>query len=129
MILVDASVWIAILRGEDTRAVALLRQATDLSEIRIADLTLFRVLAGARDDRDADRIARYLRQFPIVPVTGERPAERAAGLVRILRSHGIALERPDAALIAAHSIARGHAVLHDDPDMAALAAHCGLRTA
>ena len=37
MILVDASVWIANLRGEDTRELRLLRESPDLSEIGIAD--------------------------------------------------------------------------------------------
>ena len=129
MILVDASVWIANLRGEDTRELRLLRESPDLSEIGIANLTLFRLLAGAADDRAADRIGRYLRQFPILPVTGERSIGRAAGLARILRDRSVALQRPEAALIAAHAIDRGHRVLHADPDMAALAAHCGLQTA
>lgn len=129
MILVDASVWIANLRGEDTRELRMLRESRDLSEIGIADLTLYRLLAGASDDRDADRIGRYLRQFPILPVTGERSVARAAGLARVLRDRSVVLQRPEAALIAAHAIDRGHCVLHDDPDMAALAAHCGLLTA
>ena len=42
MILVDASVWIANLRGEDTREIRLLRESPDLSEIGIADLSLYR---------------------------------------------------------------------------------------
>ncbi|MDX1731444.1 MAG: PIN domain nuclease, partial [Aurantimonas coralicida] len=78
MILVDASVWIANLRGEDTREIRLLRESPDLSEIGVADLTLFRLLAGAADDRAADRIGRYLRQFPIRSVTGGRSIGRAA---------------------------------------------------
>ena len=121
MIVVDSSVWIANLRGQDTAAVAKLRAIDDSDAILVGDLVLLEVLQGARDEAHAARIERAMRQFAIAAMLDEGIAVRAAANYRRLRSLGTAVRKTIDLIIATFCVERGHALLHDDRDFDAMA--------
>ncbi len=131
MIVVDSSVWIALLRGQASRA-ALRLQAlveNDDDQILVGDLILLEVLQGARDDARAARIERDLRRYPIVAMLDETVAVRAARNYRLLRARGITVRKTVDMIIGTFCLAGGHALLHDDRDFDPLAEHLGLQVA
>ena len=129
IVCVDSSVWIALLRGQDTPEVARLRAIEPPHAIVLGDLILLEVLQGARDDAHAARIEGNLRSFPVEPVLTEARAFRAAMLYRQLRARGITVRRTIALAISTFCLDRGYALLHADRDFAPMAAHLGLTTA
>ena len=128
-ILVDSSVWIALLRGADIPEVRRLRAIDEPDEILLGDMILLEVLQGARDDTHAERIERNLRQFPVQPVLGEGIAVRAARNYRLLRARGVTVRKTIDVVIGTFCIEHGYALLHADRDFAPMAAHLGLREA
>ncbi|MGH7041174.1 MAG: type II toxin-antitoxin system VapC family toxin [Acetobacteraceae bacterium] len=129
IVLVDSSVWIALLRGEDSAPVRRLRAIEEPDHIVVGDLILLEVLQGARDEAHAARIERNLRQFPIEPMLGEALAIRAAEHYRTLRRLGVTLRKTIDLVIGAFCLDRGYALLHADRDFTPMAAHLGLRLA
>jgi predicted nucleic acid-binding protein len=128
VIVVDSSVWIALLRGEATREVALLTTAENTADILIGDLVLTEVLQGARDDRHAATIESLMSAFPIVPLLGPSLAPRVAANYRLLRQRGITVRKTADIIIATYCIEQGHVLLHQDRDFDPLVEHCGLRS-
>lgn len=127
MILVDSSVWIALLRGEASPQVAQLTAAEHISDILIGDLILTEVLQGARDDTHAATIEASMSAFPIVPLLGAALARRAAANYRLLRQRGITIRKTADVIIATYCIEHGHLLLHQDRDFDPMIEHCGLR--
>ncbi|MBI2712958.1 MAG: PIN domain-containing protein, partial [Rhizobiales bacterium] len=78
MILVDSSVWIAHLRGATTPATMKLEAAATREPLLVGDLILLEVLQGARDDAQASRIERALREYAIVSLLDDQLAAQAA---------------------------------------------------
>lgn len=128
MIVVDSSVWIALLRGEASPQVARLRAVENTSDILVGDLVLTEVLQGARDDKHAATIEALMSTFPIVPLLGPSLAPRAAANYRRLRQRGITIRKTADVIIATYCIEHGHLLLHQDRDFDPMAEHCGLRT-
>ena len=128
MILVDSSVWIALLREEASPQIAQLKAVETTSEILVGDLILTEVLQGARDDRHAATIERLMSAFPIVPLLGPSLAPRAAANYRLLRQRGITVRKTIDVMIATYCIEHGHLLLHQDRDFDPMVQHCGLRT-
>jgi predicted nucleic acid-binding protein len=129
IVLVDSSVWIALLRGQDTDAVRRLRAIDAPDQIVVGDLILLEVLQGARDEAHAARIERNLRQFPVEPMLGEALAIRGAENYRSLRRLGVTLRKTIDLVIGTFCLDRGYALLHADRDFEPMAAHLGLRVA
>lgn len=127
MILVDSSVWIALLRRESSPQVALLTNSESTSEILVGDLILTEVLQGARDDKHATTIETLMSAFPIVPLLGPSLAPRAAANYRLLRQRGITARKTADVIIATYCIEHGHVLLHQDRDFDPMVEHCGLR--
>lgn len=128
MIVVDSSVWIALLRRESSRQVALLTNSENTSEILVGDLILTEVLQGARDDQHATMIETLMSAFPIVPLLGPSLAPRAAANYRLLRQRGITVRKTADVVIATYCIEHGHVLLHQDRDFDPMVEHCGLRS-
>lgn len=128
MILVDSSVWIALLRGEVSPQVEQLTAAGNTADILVGDLVLTEVLQGARDDRHAATIETLMSAFPIVPLLGPALAPRAAANYRLLRQRGITIRKTADIIIATYCIEHGHVLLHQDRDFDPLVEHCGLRS-
>ena len=126
MIVVDSSVWIANLRGEDRPAVAYLNGARP-SSIIVGDIVMLEVLRGALDEQHAQGIERRLRRFRVEPMLGANIAALAARHYRLLRGVGITMRKGPDLVIATYCIARRYALLHDDRDFDPLVDWLGLR--
>ncbi len=130
MIVVDSSVWIANLRGQDTATVRKLFELLDRpQDILVGDLILLEVLQGARDDAHAAQIERNLRQFQVDAMLGPDLAATAARHSRLLRARGITIRKTIDIIIATFCIEGGHMLLHDDRDFLPMAFLLGLRVA
>ena len=128
MIVVDSSVWIALLRGEASPPVAQLTAIENTPEILVGDLILTEVLQGARDDKHAATIETLMSAFPVVPLLGPSLAPRAAANYRLLRQRGVTIRKTIDVMIATYCIEHGHLLLHQDRDFDPMVQHCGLRT-
>lgn len=129
MIVVDSSVWIALLRGEDTPEVRKLRVCEQPDQILLGDLILLEVLQGARDERHADLIERRLRQFQIASMLSPALAPQIARNYRYLRDRGVTPRKTIDMIIGTFCIAGSHLLLHTDRDFDSMVAHLGLRVA
>lgn len=127
MILVDSSVWIAQLKGRTTPATAKLEEAVAREPLLIGDLILLEVLQGARNEVDAARIERALRQYAIAPLLGAGLASQAARNYRRLRDLGITVRKTADIIIGTFCIEHRHTLLHDDRDFAPMQKHLGLK--
>lgn len=127
MILVDSSVWIANLRGQDTPSVRRLQDIDQAAEtVLVGDLILMEVLMGARDEAAAARIARAMRAFALVALMEPDVAEQAAGHYRQLRGLGCTVRSGIDMIIGTWCIRHGHHLLHDDRDFGPMQRHLGL---
>ncbi|MFN0191575.1 MAG: PIN domain nuclease [Aestuariivirga sp.] len=129
MIVVDSSVWIALLRNANSVGVQKLKTIADPQDILVGDLIMLEVLQGARGERDAAAIERNLRQFDLRAMLGDRIAVRAAKNHRLLRQRGITVRKTIDLIIGTFCIEGGHALLHEDRDFEPMAEHLGLAVA
>lgn len=126
MIVVDSSVWISLLRDQDTPQVSTLLNMRSRSEILVPDLVLLELLQGSANDRHAARIERQLDLFEQVAISSLSLAPIAAGHYRHLRARGITIRKTVDLIIATYCIANRHHLLHQDRDFEPFVAHCGL---
>ena len=126
MILVDSSVWIAVLKGQATPAAAKLEAAAAREPLLVGDLILLEVLQGARDEAQAAKIERSLREYTIVPLLSADLAPRAARNYRRLRELGVTVRKTADIIIGTFCIEHGHALLHEDRDFDPMQKHLGL---
>jgi predicted nucleic acid-binding protein len=130
MIVVDSSVWIAHLRNQwEDAAVQRFIAIEDPNDIVVGDVVLLEVLQGARNEKHARLLERWLREFEIVPMLGADQAVRAAQNYRTLRSRGITVRKPNDLIIASFCMERGYRLLHRDRDFLPIAKHLGLKLA
>ncbi len=127
MILVDSSVWIALLNGRDTPETIKLKVAAASEPVGLGDLMLLEILQGTRDDRNAAIIERALRRYRIVPLLDDALAVQAARNYRKLRELGITVRKTADLIIGTFCIERGHTLLHRDRDFVPMETHLGLR--
>ena len=129
MVVVDSSVWIDLLTGQDNAASDALARLLHHGETELVlpDLVLFEVLRGFRLESDLRTARALFAALPVAPTGGAELAERAAEHYRHLRRLGITVRSAIDALIASFCIERGHALLHRDRDFDAYATHLGLR--
>ena len=129
MILVDSSVWIDFFNGHENAGVERLADllADGTAPLTMADLVLFEVLRGFRDEQDFNAARRTLAALPVVEIGGDDEAVRAARHYRLLRSRGLTVNSPVDVLLASFCIEHDSALLHNDRDFDALERHSGLR--
>ncbi len=127
MILVDSSVWISYLRGRTTPATSKLEAVAVREPLLIGDLILLEVLQGARDEAQAARIERALRQFAVVPLLDGDLAPRAARNYRKLRELRVTIRKTADIIIGTFCIEHRHALLHSDRDFVPMEEHLGLK--
>lgn len=129
MIVIDSSVWIALLRNSDSAPVRRLRDIVDAADdqVLVGDPILLEVLQGARDEAHAARIERNLRRYHIAPMLDDAIVVQAARNYRLLRARGVTVRRTIDMIIGTFCIAGGHALLHDDRDFEPMIDHLGLR--
>lgn len=130
MILVDSSVWIDFFnRAPSSPRQQLVRwlEAGDVS-IGTADLVVFEVLRGFRNDK-ARRVAEsLLLDLPVMDIGGAANALSAAALYRRLRAQGRTVRGPIDVLLASYCMTHGHTLLHRDADFESLKTQGGLDT-
>ena len=127
MLVVDSSVWIAVLRGIQTEAAAKLLAHVSQSSLIVGDVILLELLQGVRDAQDAMRIERRLRGFPLVAMLSLDLAIEAAANYRQLRGLGITIRKVPDLIIGTYCIEHNHSLLHDDRDFEPMREHLGLR--
>jgi predicted nucleic acid-binding protein len=127
MILVDTSVWIDFFNRADNTETQKLAGVNSTSEILLADMVLFEILQGARDDRHADRLERDLKLFQTARILDENIAHKAAANYRRLRAMGITVRKMANMIIGTYCIENGHSLLHRDRDFLPMVEHLGLK--
>jgi predicted nucleic acid-binding protein len=129
VILVDTSAWIEFQRGADSwadrRLTAAIEAEESLATIGIVQLEL---LAGARDERQAQALSRLLGRCEFLPLEEAIDYRSAAALYRECRRRGTTIRRLADCLIAAVAIRTDAELLHADADFDAIALHWPLAT-
>jgi predicted nucleic acid-binding protein len=126
MIVVDSSVWIALLRNIDNEPVRRLKSLAETDDLLVGDLILLEVLQGARDEGHAAVLERHLRQFEIQAILNDQLSVQAARNFRLLRQRGVTIRKTIDLIIGTFCIINGHALLHDDRDFDPMAEYLGL---
>jgi hypothetical protein len=130
VILVDTSAWVEFLRATGSGAHRHLRSALEgNAQLAFTDVILMEILAGARDDRDRDRLRRLLYGLEFLGVEGPADHERAAELYRACRRGGETPRKLTDCLIAAVAIRNEAELLCEDSDFETIARHAPLRLA
>ena len=121
--LVDSSVWIAYLRGENLIEVELLTDALEQgAPVWLAPPILQEVLQGADSPERFTRWDRVLGELPMVIAPDAREAARsAAHLYARCRWAGVTPRSANDCLIATHAILAGMPLLHRDRDFGLIA--------
>ncbi len=116
--LVDSSVWIAYLRGENLIEVDLLTKAQEHREpVWLAPPILQEVLQGADSPDRFTRWDRVLGELPMVIAPDAREAARGAAHLYVrCRWAGVTPRSANDCLIATHAILGGMPLLHRDRD-------------
>ena len=127
MILVDTSAWIEYDRASGSAADLRLTEALDGGE-RLATMgvVLLELLAGAVDERHADRLRRLLGRCRFLSLEEPSDHEAAAALYRACRREGTTIRRLPDCLIAVVAIRTGATLLHQDADFDGIARHVPL---
>lgn len=121
--LVDSSVWIAYLRGDNLIEVELLTEALNQGEpVWLAPPILQEVLQGADSPQRFSRWDRVLSELPMVIAPDAREAARsAAHLYARCRWAGVTPRSANDCLIATHAILGRMPLLHRDRDFELIA--------
>lgn len=128
MILVDSSVWIDFFKGRRTpQTASLARLLEDTAPVAVADLVLFEVLRGFRDERDYLVARQTLSLLPVVEIGSEDNALQAAQHDRLLRAMGYTIRSAVDVLQASYCIDHGYALLHNEADFDVMENLRGLR--
>ena len=116
--LVDSSVWIAYLRGDNLAEVTLLTEAMEQGEpVWLAPTILQEVLQGADSPDRFIRWDRVLGELPMIIAPDSREAARsAAHLYARCRWAGVTPRSANDCLIATHAIFSSIPLLHRDRD-------------
>jgi len=127
MVIVDATVWIDYLRGDDNAATRWLDQRLTLQRIGLTDLTLCEVLQGVRDHLEFSSVRDDLLRFHIFSTGGAELAVAAARNYLRLRRRGVTVRKTIDCIVATFCLEAGHELLHRDRDFDAFEKALGLR--
>jgi predicted nucleic acid-binding protein len=126
VIVVDSSVWIDFLNGQNTLHVRRLRAVLGTDRIIVGDLMLCEVLQGLDSERAAREVELLLRRFEIVPMAGDGIAVLAARNFRFLHRRGITIRKTIDLFIGTWCIENRRPLLHNDSDFRPMARYLGL---
>jgi predicted nucleic acid-binding protein len=122
VVLVDSSVWIDLLRGQSTPAVATLRRLVASDEAALAPVIYQEILQGAASPERFVKLREYFRSLPfLLPIHPVETYARAAELYVACRNQGLTPRSPHDCLVARIAIENTVPLLHDDRDFEALA--------
>lgn len=128
MIVVDTSIWVDVLNDAGSPGAA---RCVELLEggapVALTDVVFTEILQGFRDEREARRVEKHLRAFPVLRLEGLDDFARAAGLYRTARRSGVTIRKTLDCLIAAPCVRDDVPILHADEDFDRLASCTSLR--
>lgn len=129
LILVDTSVLIDLLQGQDTLEAKFLEwQVRENPQIiAVADLSFLEVLQGIRNEKTIEQTIKALQEFRVVSPCGQDLMIKAAQNYRFLRKKGITVRSMIDCLIATYVIEKGWFLLHRDRDFKPFEKHLGLK--
>jgi predicted nucleic acid-binding protein len=116
MVIIDTTVWVDYLRGEQNGETEWLNLELERQRLGLTDLILCEVLQGIRDDASFSRVQRQLCKFEVFETGGTELAVAAAHNFRKLRQRGYTVRKTIDCLIATFCLRDGHALLHRDRD-------------
>lgn len=127
LILADTSAWIEYLRRTGSPANLRVRELLHGGgRIAITDQVILEVLAGARDNRERDRLQAMLYGCEYIRTLAPADYETAAEVHRACRRNGNTIRKLPDCLIAAVAMRAGASLLHCDADFDAIARHVPL---
>jgi predicted nucleic acid-binding protein len=121
MLLVDSTVWIDWLRGNDTDAVRFVQSRESQEELALTQMIYLEVLQGVISQRQFEATRRVLgAQTLVQPLEPVATFEDAAQLYRSARQQGLTIRKPTDCLIAAIALEQNALLVHNDRDFLAL---------
>lgn len=117
MLLLDASVWIDLLRGNDTASVRYAMQREPLEDLGLTPMTYLEVLQGARSEKELSHLASLLQAYVLLePAAGLGTYQAAALMYMNARRQGVTIRTAVDCLVAAVAIEHGAVLVHNDRD-------------
>jgi hypothetical protein len=129
MIVVDSSVWIDYLTGNNTPEADKLDALLGEVPIAIGDLVLTEVLQGFRTDKDFRKAKDLLMSLSVVNMLDTNIAIQSAKNFRTLRKKGVTVRKTIDAIIATYCIENKLPLLHSDKDFQPFHKHLKLKNA
>jgi hypothetical protein len=115
-------VWIDVLNEvESPAAQRCIELLEDGAPLALTDVIFTEILQGLGSERDAKKVEKHLRAFPVLRLEGLDDFSSAAGLYRTARKEGVTIRKTLDCLIAAPCIREGAPILHNDDDFDRLA--------
>ena len=127
MVIVDTTVWVDYLRGDDSPETTWLDRELQNQPLGLTDLILCEVLQGVTDRGVFAKVRNDLLKFHVFDTGGGNLAIAAAQNYLELRRHGYTVRKTIDCLIATFCLRAGHELLTRDRDFAPFAAILGLR--
>ncbi len=128
MILVDTSVWIDFLRGEDTSYRKTLHSLIENEEdICLTGIILTEILQGIKDEKESKEIENYLLEFPVYNPEGLSTYIEAANIYKKCAKKGKTVRKTIDCLISAITVENNLVLFHNDKDFDIIAEHTDLR--
>jgi predicted nucleic acid-binding protein len=122
MIVVDTSVWIDVLNDVDSpKAARCTELLQDGAPVALTDVIFTEILQGFRREREARRVEKHLRAFPVLRLEDIDDFALAAKLYRTARRAGVTIKKALGCLIAAPCVRDSVPILHADDDFDRLA--------
>lgn len=122
MVLVDSSVWIALLRDSSSAQVTALRALLASESAALAPVIYQEILQGAASAQAHAKLREYFRTLPfLLPAHPIETYAAAAELYVACRRLGFTPRSPHDCLVARIAVEHEVPLLHDDRDFLALA--------
>jgi len=130
VILVDTSVWVALLRDQDEPATTAVRAIVSAApqEVATTEQIVMELLAGVVRAEDHTKVEELLASLRLLRVDPARDYTDAAALYRGGRASGQTVRALADCLVAAIALRTGAELWHRDGDFEVLARVAGLRT-
>jgi|WetSurMetagenome_2_1015567.scaffolds.fasta_scaffold50619_2 predicted nucleic acid-binding protein len=128
MILVDTSIWIDFLRGENSLERRILhRLIEDEEEISINGIILTEILQGIKEDKKYQIAKKYLLEFPLSEPGGVDTYINAARIYRECLNKGKTIRSTIDCIIASICLENDLSILHKDRDFDIIQECTGLK--